>query len=201
MAGPTSLGERIVVVGDSCTGKSTLGERLARLVAAPHVELDALYWKPGWTPSPPDEFLPRVDAATRGTRWVLSGNYGEQRHVSWPRADTVVWLDFPLHVTIPRIVTRSWRRWRRDELLWGTNRERFWPQLKVWSPPDSLIAWTLSHHHKLRARYEAARTDSALAHLRWYRLRSSRELAQWSGRVGLDSASRAAAGSRGSATG
>jgi hypothetical protein len=175
----------VLVVGDSCTGKSTLGETLARLLGAPHVELDALYWRPGWTGAPPAEFLARVDDATRAERWVVSGNYSVQRDVTWPRADTVVWLDFPLRVTLPRILTRSWRRWRRDELLWGTNRERFWPQLKVWSPPDSLIAWTLGHHRALRARYEASLADPTLAHLGWHRLRSPRELTAWSRALAL----------------
>jgi hypothetical protein len=179
------LGSRVLVVGDSCSGKSTLGACIARRLDAPHVELDALYWKPGWAPSPPEEFVPRVELATRAARWVLSGNYSAQRAISWPRADTVVWLDFPLRVTLPRIVARSWRRWRDDELLWGTNHERFWPQLKLWSPPDSLIAWTLAHHRGLRARYEDARADPSLAHLRWHRLRSPRALAAWSAAVGL----------------
>jgi hypothetical protein len=183
--GPLGLGQRILVVGDSCSGKSTLGARLARLLEAPHVELDALYWRPGWTASAPEAFLPRVDAATVGPRWVLSGNYSAQREITWPRADTVVWLDFPLRVTLPRIVARSWRRWRRDELLWGTNRESFWGQLKLWSPPDSLLAWTLTHHRSLRARYEHALLDPDLGHLRWHHLRSPRELAAWSRALGL----------------
>jgi hypothetical protein len=172
-------GRRVLVVGDSCTGKSALGGRLARALAAPHVELDALYWRPGWTPSPEAEFRARVDEATRAERWVLSGNYNLQRDLSWPRADTLVWLDFPLRVTLPRIVGRSWRRWRRRELLWGTNVERFWPQLKLWSPPDSLLAWTLTHHRTLRRRYESALVDPACAHLVAHRLRSPAELARW----------------------
>lgn len=186
-SGGALVGRRVLVVGDSCTGKSTLGERLARLLRSPHVELDALYWRPGWAPSPLAEFLPRVDEATRAASWVLSGNYSAQRDVSWPRADTLVWLDFPLRTTLPRIVARSWRRWRSRELLWGTNRERFWPQLKLWSPSDSLVAWTLTHHHSLRRRYEAALADPAFARLRCHRLRSPAAVEAWCAAAGLPS--------------
>ncbi|HEX2485326.1 MAG TPA: hypothetical protein VHQ66_08500, partial [Myxococcota bacterium] len=61
------------------------------------------------------------------------------------------------------------------------------PQLRVWSPPDSLIAWTVRHHRSLRARYEASFADPALAHLRWHRLRSPRALTAWSHALALPS--------------
>lgn len=44
----TSVGRRIHVIGNSCAGKSTLGQRLARALDVPFVELDALNWQPGW---------------------------------------------------------------------------------------------------------------------------------------------------------
>jgi len=43
---------RVVVVGTSCSGKTTLARRLARILATEHVELDSLYWGPEQTPRP-----------------------------------------------------------------------------------------------------------------------------------------------------
>ena len=40
---------RIVVVGTSGVGKTTLAKDIAAALAIPHVELDALHWDPGWT--------------------------------------------------------------------------------------------------------------------------------------------------------
>ena len=37
---------RVVVVGTTCSGKTTYAGRLARALGAQHVELDALYWLP-----------------------------------------------------------------------------------------------------------------------------------------------------------
>lgn len=183
-----ALGRRVVVVGDSCSGKSTLANLLAQERGCPVVELDALYWGPGWTHAEPEAFCAAVDAATRGSAWVLAGNYGVQRGVSWPRADAVVWLDFPLRITLARIVARSWRRWHRGELLWGTNHEKFWRQFRLWAPHDSLIAFTLQHHGALRQRYLAALHDEAYAHLHFDRLRSPRALERWLRELGLDPA-------------
>jgi adenylate kinase family enzyme len=40
------MNHRILVVGTSCSGKSTFSRRLASILAIEHVELDALYWGP-----------------------------------------------------------------------------------------------------------------------------------------------------------
>jgi energy-coupling factor transporter ATP-binding protein EcfA2 len=39
---------RIVVVGTSGAGKTTLARRIAALLELPHIELDAINWQPGW---------------------------------------------------------------------------------------------------------------------------------------------------------
>ena len=64
---------RVVVVGTSCSGKTTLARRLARLLATEHVELDSLYWGPEWTPRP--DFIPNVLTIAQQSRWVIDGNY------------------------------------------------------------------------------------------------------------------------------
>jgi ABC-type bacteriocin/lantibiotic exporter with double-glycine peptidase domain len=43
------VGQRIHVIGNSCSGKSTLAGQLARTLEVPFVELDALNWLPNWT--------------------------------------------------------------------------------------------------------------------------------------------------------
>lgn len=173
-----NLGQRIIIVGPSCSGKSTLGERLADALRVPFVELDALYWQPRWTPTPDDEFAEKIRTATGSGCWVVAGNY--QRHTMstiWPRADTVVWLDFPLPLVIWRILRRSWRRWRREELLWETNHEKFWPQLKVWDR-ESLLTYTLTTHRAKRRTYDAAMADPRWAGIRFIRLTKPRQVVE-----------------------
>lgn len=51
---------RVSVIGISGSGKSTVVRRLPERLDVPHVELDALFWRPGWVSSPPDEFRERV---------------------------------------------------------------------------------------------------------------------------------------------
>ncbi len=172
-----ALGRRIIVIGSSCAGKSTLAERLAASMGVPFVELDALFWKPGWVESEDDEFCAKISKAAAGEAWVVAGGYHRQTTATiWPRAETVIWLDLPLRVTVWRILRRSWARWRRHELLWGTNEERFWDQLKIWNREDSLIAFTVGTRHERHRRYLGAMSEPQWAHIRFIRLRSAAEI-------------------------
>lgn len=168
---------RIQVMGPSGSGKTTVALRLAAALGVPHVELDALHWLPGWAERDAQEFRDRVHAATEGDGWVASGNYTRRAlDILRERADMIVWLDLPLHTTIPRILARSWRRWRARELLWGTNVERFWPQLAFWDSRQSLVAFTLKERPRQRGLLAAAMLDPRWAHLRFVRLTSQREI-------------------------
>ena len=80
---------------------------------------------PDW--SPPDPFVmdfrERVEEATEAPAWVADGNYSEVRDIVWGRADTLIWLDYPLHVSLRRLVPRTLRRALTGEELWSGNRE------------------------------------------------------------------------------
>ena len=50
---------RIVVVGTTGAGKTTLASRIAVMLELPHIELDAINWQSGWrdlTRHDPEEF-------------------------------------------------------------------------------------------------------------------------------------------------
>ena len=92
---PTSADlARTVVIGSSGAGKTTLAQQLGSTLGHPVVQLDALYWAPAWKPRADTEFQRLVDEATSGDRWVVDGNYAGVRDVVWPRASTIIWLDF-----------------------------------------------------------------------------------------------------------
>lgn len=173
MDDPTPRPGRVIVLGGSCSGKSTLAQRLARSIDAPFVELDAINWRPGWTQAPDDEFREALGAATSGEAWVVAGNYRRiTQPTVWPRADLFVWLDLSLSLTLRRMVRRTWRRWRTRELLWGTNVENPWQHLRLWEYDRNLFTFTVLHHRSRRADYERAMQDPRWAHARWVRLTS-----------------------------
>ena len=175
-----AIGRRIIVIGSSGSGKSTLGERLGERLGVPFVELDALNWEAGWVQAPDDVFHDRIRAVTSGDGWVLAGNYtARQQHVSWPLADTVVWLDLPLATVMRRTWSRTWRRWRRREELWNGNRESLREHLSLWDVDKSILTYTLTTHRARRRTFEAAMRDPRWAHIAFVRLRSPSAVDAW----------------------
>ena len=115
--------KRVVVVGTSGAGKTTLAGELARVLDVSHVELDAYRHGPNWTETPDDIFRQKVSDALTGYDWVVDGNYSVARDIVWARATTLVWLDYPFYVTFSRLFRRTMRRYFKRTELWNGNRE------------------------------------------------------------------------------
>ena len=178
------IGQRIIVIGSSNAGKTTLATRLSEQLSAPLIELDALHWEPGWVEADDDVFRERIRQAIAAGSWVMAGNYiAEQQHVSWPVADTVIWLDLSLSTILRRCIRRTWRRWRTAELLYGDNREIVWEHLMVWDSNKSLVGHIVKTHRSRRRTNAAFMRDPRWSHISFIRLRSVDEVAEWLGRV------------------
>ena len=180
---------RVSVVGGSCSGKTTFARDLAGILGVPFVELDALNWRANWTMSDVETFQADVRAATSGDGWVVDGNYGGRgaTGIVWPRADTVVWLDLPLPLTLGRMWRRTTGRIKRGEPLWGGNRETI---RNTFLSRESLFVWAVKTHWRRRRILRAAMSRPDLAHLEFHRLRSPAEVRRWLDAQRADGAAR-----------
>ncbi len=143
----TLPGNRINVGGTSGCGKSTLSASLGLILDIPHIELDSLNHMPGWTIRPNEEFRALVSEAISQEKWVVDGNYSRARDLVLARADTLILLDYPLPLILARLTRRTFRRWSRNEVLWGVNRESLW---KHFFTRDSLYLWVLQTYRRRR---------------------------------------------------
>lgn len=100
------LPQRIVIVGCSGSGKSSLARALSARLDLPVIHLDALYWRPGWTPSSNETFRARVAKAVAGDAWICDGGYSSTYDLRLPRADLVIWLDRSRWRCLWRVVIR-----------------------------------------------------------------------------------------------
>jgi hypothetical protein len=136
-------------VGSTGSGKTTFARSLAEILAVDFVELDALNWEPNWAMAPVDRFRAKIDAATSGDAWVVDGNYGGRgaREIVWSRADTVVWLDYPLWLILARLTRRNIARIRSGDEIWpGTgNRETI---RGSFFSRESLYLWALRSYRR-----------------------------------------------------
>ena len=165
---------RVVVVGTSGSGKTTLARSLATRLGVPHAELDALHWGPDWTPHA--DFPQRVRDFVAGDAWVLDGAYAQVRHLVWPRADTIVWLDYPMRLVFNRALRRTIVRGIPGAPLWNGNRERLWKQFFT---ADSLLLWVIQTWRRRRAEYPRLFASPQFVHTRRVRIRSPQAAERW----------------------
>jgi adenylate kinase family enzyme len=165
--------QRVLVIGQSGAGKTTVARHLASVLRVPHLELDAFFHGPGWEPVP--TFVRDVDVATAGQGWVVDGNYSLVRDLVWSRADTVVWLDLARTTTLRRVLLRTAGRVVARPELWNGNREQWRTLLRASHP----IRWTWQTHHRHRAAYEERLRDRRWEHLAVVRLRTPTMVRRW----------------------
>jgi len=171
--------QRIIVVGHAGSGKTMMAIWIAKQLGLPHIELDALHWGPGWQPRD-QAFIADVERLTQEPCWVLDGNYGKSRHISWARADTIIWLDYPLALIYWRLVKRTAKRVVSRQELWNENRETLWGAVFA---SDSLFAHVFKTRKSRPETYERLMRSEEYGHLRWVRLRTLRETHRWQGKL------------------
>jgi energy-coupling factor transporter ATP-binding protein EcfA2 len=174
--------QRILILGRTGSGKTTLGRRLASALKVPHVELDALYFAADLSTVQLPVLRERTSAAIAGDRWVTDGNKSAVRDLVWPRADTVVWLDYPLAVSLWRLARRA--LWRtsvlKKQAAAGGGRGSFAAQL--WLAATGVLT-ALQSHRGQRRRYPGLFAEPTNRHLAVVRLRSPRATRRWLARV------------------
>jgi adenylate kinase family enzyme len=169
-------GQRIVVIGVTGSGKTTLAQQLARRLGYPHVELDALHWDADWTMAPTDVFRERIAQALSGPVWVTDGNYSSARDLIWGRADTIIWLDYALPLILWRLTRRNISHVVRRTELWNGNRETFYSQF---ISKENLYLYALQTYRRRRRDYPRLFAEPIYAHLTTIHLRSPRAAARW----------------------
>jgi adenylate kinase family enzyme len=169
---------RVSVVGTTGAGKTTLARALAAVLGSPHVELDALFWEPRWKMAELPVFRSRVASVVAGDAWVIDGGYSAVRDLIWPRADSVVWLDYPLTVILPRLVRRIVARVRDKAELWPGTGNRETVRNAIFNR-DPLVWFAIRTHRNRRRRIKEMLARSEYAHLRLHRFTRPAELDRW----------------------
>lgn len=173
---------RVAVVGSSGAGKSTLAARIGERRGLAVIELDDLMHGPNWTPTPTPQFRAKVTEAISDAEgkhgsggWVIPGNYRNVADLVQRRADTIVWLDLPRHVTIRRLLARSIRRIVTREQVCNGNRESVRALLSR-DPGRNVVLWSWQHHDHYREIYEEYAAGAFWATATVHRLRDQREV-------------------------
>ena len=170
--------KKVIIVGPTGSGKSTLAQMLSEKLKLPYIQLDELFWKPNWQWSTDEEFFIKIQSALEiNESWIIDGNYYRTHHLTWPLADTVIWIDLPFWLVFYQNLKRSIvRAFTRKELWPNTgNKESFF---RLFSK-DSILKWLIQTYPIMKTRYEQAFSSPANSHIHFYRLKSRKDILQF----------------------
>ena len=128
---------RILIFGNSGSGKTTMANQLASTLNAPVLSLDAITWSDQAQRKPIEESKRELFSFMQSNeRWIIEGCYGDLIEIALPYCDELRFLNPGTDVCIAHCKTRPWEqdkyptRQAQDEML------------------NSLIAWVQEYEHR-----------------------------------------------------
>ncbi len=106
---------KIVVIGSSGSGKTTIADSISREQNLKYVSMDDIIFASGdFENKPPSEtYTKRIfDEVKNIENWVVEGVYPKVANIIWPAADVIIWLDLPFEEVRRRYDNRDKKRSR-----------------------------------------------------------------------------------------
>lgn len=100
---------RVLILGCSGTGKSTLAKLIGKKFNMEVIHLDQHFHKPNWEMRDIEEFREIVKKLILKDKWVIDGNYSKTLPDRIKRADLIIFFDFPSYFCVYRILKRSFK--------------------------------------------------------------------------------------------
>lgn len=103
--------KRIVIFGNSASGKSTLAKAFSSAENLPHLDLDSIAWMPSATPErkPIAESKREIDSFTNlHDEWVIEGCYADLLEIVLPASTEILFLNLPIETCIANAKKRPW---------------------------------------------------------------------------------------------
>ncbi len=102
--------KRVMIVGFSGSGKSTMASKIAEAIGVSATHLDAVHWLPNWTENTVENEIDTLRPVLERESWVIDGNY---RKVLFKErmalADTVIFLDINRFQRLYRVFRRYFK--------------------------------------------------------------------------------------------
>ena len=113
--------KRILIIGNSGAGKTTLANELSERLHLPVVHLDKLYWRDNWQHVSADEFDGLLLDELQRDAWIIDGNFSRTIPQRLQYCDTVLYLDYSRIVCLCGAVKRVMKNYGKTRPDMGDN--------------------------------------------------------------------------------
>jgi hypothetical protein len=102
--------QRVIIIGNSGSGKSALAASIGRVLDIPIITLDTIHWEHDGYGQKRDEHIARqllIDATAATPQWIVEGVFGWLVEAILTRATALMWLDLPVDVCRQGLLARG----------------------------------------------------------------------------------------------
>ena len=122
---------RIIIIGNSGSGKTWLGKKLATLIRIPYIALDGIFWEPGGYNIQRKDVDVEADfrKIQKSQYWVVEGVFGHLVDHLISFGDTLIYLDLP------------WEECKKNLLIRGSESSKQLDRKKAEDNFQELLKW------------------------------------------------------------
>ena len=98
---------KIIILGNSGSGKSTFAKQLAEIIKIDYIHLDKLVYLHSWDKPEHENMEKEVQEVLKRDSWIIDGNYLNYAKERFDLCDTIFFLDINRFVCLNSIIKRK----------------------------------------------------------------------------------------------
>lgn len=139
--------EKILIIGNAGSGKTTFAKKLAEKKGLPLVHLDTLYWTGNWEHAEREIFDALLEKELEKPSWIIDGNFNRTLPRRLQCCDTVFYFDLPTVTCLWGITKRIIKSYGKTREDMGGNCPEYFDRQK-WALYKNVFFFKKAHHEK-----------------------------------------------------